>query len=190
MLKLVMPRKKQMCYNKFTLLFQGDLPVMRRKDREVTDFDRIVSIIDKCEILRIGLADGDFPYIVPLNFHYEVTDGNHINFYIHGAMAGRKYELMQKNKKCSFEMDIPLKIDYLYDCQDITMRYESVMGTAALEFIKDEDKEKVMQEKILSRYEEMSRFQWNKESLNRCAIVKLSVNEITAKVNPIKGGAD
>lgn len=163
---------------------------MRRKDREVTDFNQIISIIDKCEIIRIGLADGDFPYIVPLNFHYEVTDKNQINFYIHGAMAGRKYELMQKLKKCSFEMDVPLKIDYLYDCHDITMRYESVMGTATLEFINDEDKEQVMQEKILSRYEEMSKFPWNRDSLKRCAIVKLSVNEITAKINPLKGSAD
>lgn len=163
---------------------------MRRKDREVTDFSKIVSIIDKCEIIRIGLADGDYPYIVPLNFHYEVTEGNHLNFYIHGATAGRKYELMQKNGKCSFEMDVPLKIDYLYDCHDITMRYESVMGTADLEFIKDEDKEKVMQEKILSRHEEMSKFPWNRESLRRCAIVKISVNEITAKANPLNGGAD
>lgn len=163
---------------------------MRRKDREVSDFDKIVSIIDRCEVIRIGLSDGDYPYIVPLNFGYEVTGGNHIDFYIHGAMAGRKYELMQKNKKCSFELDIPLKIEYLYDRHDITMRYESVMGTADLEFIKDGHKEKIMEEKILSRHEEMRKFPWNKESLNRCAIVKISVNEITAKVNPLKGSGD
>lgn len=103
---------------------------MRRKDREVTDFNKIVSIIDKCEIIRIGLADGDYPYVVPLNFHYEIKEGNHLNFYIHGAMAGRKYELMQKNKKCSFEKDIPLKIDYLYDCHDITSKANPVNGGA------------------------------------------------------------
>ena len=162
---------------------------MRRKDREVTDFNKIVEIINKCEVIRIGLADGDFPYIVPLNFSYEVQ-GNHIDFYIHGAMAGRKYELLQKNMKCSFELDNPLKMDYLYDCHDITMRYESVMGTANIEFIKDEDKEAVMQEKILSRYKEASEFSWNKAALSRCAIVKISVIDIIAKVNPIKGGAD
>ena len=83
---------------------------MRRKDREVTDFDTIVKIIDECEIIRIGLADGDFPYIVPLNFAYIVKD-RQIDFYVHGAMAGRKYGLMQKNQKCSFEMDIPLKME-------------------------------------------------------------------------------
>ena len=37
---------------------------MRRKDREVTDFDEIVKIIDECEVLRLGLVDGDYPYIM------------------------------------------------------------------------------------------------------------------------------
>ena len=80
---------------------------MRRKDREITDFNEIQKIIDACEILRLGLADGDFPYIVPVNFAYTVTDGQ-ICFYIHGAVAGRKYELLCRNPVCSFEMDIPL----------------------------------------------------------------------------------
>lgn len=83
---------------------------MRRKDREVTDFETILGIIDECNIIRIGLADGDFPYIVPLNFAYTVSD-QQIEFYVHGTMAGRKYELMNKNRKCSFEMDIPLEMD-------------------------------------------------------------------------------
>lgn len=162
---------------------------MRRKDREVTDFNKIVEVIDKCQIIRIGLADGDFPFIVPLNFSYDIQNG-HIDFYIHGAMAGRKYELLQKNKKCSFEMDVPLKMDYLYEAHDITMRYESVMGTADVEFVKDEDKEFVMQNKILSRWKEASEFPWNRAALARCAIVKISVKEISCKINPLKGGAD
>ena len=62
---------------------------MRRKDREVTDFKTILAIIDECDIIRIGLADGDFPYIVPLNFAYAVH-GNQIDFFVHGDMAGRK----------------------------------------------------------------------------------------------------
>ncbi len=34
---------------------------MRRSDREVTDFRTILAVIDRCDILRIGLADGEFP---------------------------------------------------------------------------------------------------------------------------------
>ena len=69
---------------------------MRRKDREVTDFETILGIIDECNIIRIGLADGDSPYIVPLNFAYAVSE-KQIEFYVHGAMAGRKYELIAKH---------------------------------------------------------------------------------------------
>ena len=83
---------------------------MRRKDREVTDFEKIIRIIDECQIVRLGLADGDYPYIVPVNFAYKVTD-DQITLYIHGAMAGRKYEMLCKNPVCSFEMDIPLEMD-------------------------------------------------------------------------------
>ena len=163
---------------------------MRRKDREVTDFNKIVSFIDKCEILRIGLSDGDFPYIVPVNFSYEILEENKINFYIHGATAGRKFELMKKKGLCSFEMDTPLKMDFLYKEKDITMRYECVMGTAEIEFISDDEKENIMQDKILSRTKELSEFQWNKNALKKCALAKLSVIDISAKENPLNGNAD
>lgn len=158
---------------------------MRRKDREVTDFNKIVSVIDSNQILRLGLSDGDYPYIVPVNFAYEVTEDNHIYFYIHGACAGRKYELLNKNPKCSFEIDSLLKIDYLYDKKDITARYESVMGKATAEFIAEKDKEYIMQNKILTRTQEMKDFDWNRAGLNRCAIIKLSVTEISCKINPV-----
>ena len=45
---------------------------MRRKDREIKDFNEIIEIIRKCDVCRIALHDGDFPYIVPLNFGLDV----------------------------------------------------------------------------------------------------------------------
>lgn len=162
---------------------------MRRKDREVTDFDTMLSIIDRCDILRLGLADGDYPYIVPVNFAYAAEDG-HICLYIHGAVAGRKYELLQKNPRCSFEMDIPLQMDCLPEHKDITMRYESVMGTATAEFLEGDAKQRAVEDVILARYEQTRGFDYNMAALPRTAVVKLTVQNITCKVNPIRGGAD
>ena len=90
--------------------------------------------------MRIGLADGDFPYIVPLNFAYTVS-GKQLDFYIHGALSGRKYELMKRCGKCSFEMDIPLAIDCIAEKRDVTMRYKSVMGTAEITFLEGVEKQ-------------------------------------------------
>lgn len=162
---------------------------MRRKDREVTELSAMMSIIDQCDILRLGLADEDFPYIVPVNFAYEQQAGQ-LCFYIHGAMAGRKYELLQRNPRCSFEMDIPLQMDCLPDKKDITMRYRSVMGTAEAVFLQGEEKQRAVEEIILARYEATRGFDYNRAALPRTAVIRLVVRSITAKENPIKGGAD
>ena len=110
---------------------------MRRRDREITDPAAILAIVDECEVLRLGLADGDYPYIVPVNFAYRMEDGV-LCFYIHGAMAGRKYMLLSENPVCSFEMDVPLGIECIPEKGDATMRYRSVMGKASVTFLDGE----------------------------------------------------
>ena len=162
---------------------------MRRKDREVTDFETILGIIDECDIIRIGLADGDFPYIVPLNFAYTVSE-NQIEFYVHGAMTGRKYELMNKNKKCSFEMDIPFEMDCMVEKKDVTMRYKCVMGTADIAFLEGEEKQNAIDNIIMNRYKETRNFDYNRKMVAVTAVAKLTVIDLTAKVNPIGGRAD
>ena len=162
---------------------------MRRKDREVTDFNTIINIIDECDILRLGLADGDFPYIVPVNFAYTVED-EQICFFIHGAMAGRKYELLNKNPLCSFELDIPLEMDCIVEQKDVTMRYKSVMGKCKVEFLEGEEKQSAIDEIIMARYEATRDFDYNRSAVARTAVAKLIVTEISAKVNPVRGGAD
>lgn len=155
---------------------------MRRKDREITDFSEIVKIIDECEIVRLGLADGDYPYIVPVNFAYRVS-GRKVELYIHGAMAGRKYEILQKNPVCSFEMDIPLKLDCIYEKKDVTMRYKCVMGKAKVEFLDGEQKQSALDDIIMARYEETRNFDYNRNAVARTAVAKLTVTEMTAKAN-------
>jgi len=157
---------------------------MRRKDREVTDFNQMIQMIDACEILRLGLADGDFPYIVPVNFAYAV-DGQNVAFYIHGAMAGRKYDLLTRNPKCSFEMDISLQIDCVAETKSVTTRYRSVMGRAGVEFLHGEEKRQAM-DRIIARYPETKNFEYSTAPLPRTAVAKLTVLEMTAKENPVR----
>lgn len=162
---------------------------MRRKDREVRDFNEIIKIIDECEIVRLGLADGDYPYIVPVNFAYE-TSGEEVALYIHGAMAGRKYEMLRKNPVCSFEMDVPLEMDCIYEKKDVTMRYKCVMGKAKVEFLEGEERQYAIDKIIMARHDETKNFEYNRSVVARTAVAKLTVTEMTAKVNPVRGGAD
>lgn len=154
---------------------------MRRKDREVTDFSEIIKIIDECEIVRIGLSDGNYPYIVPLNFGYEVIE-QHIFLYIHGAMDGKRYHMLNKNPFCSFEMDIPLQMDCIVDKKAVTMRYKCVMGKATANFLNGIEKQRAI-DVIMARNEKTKNFEYNKSMVERTSVIRLDVTEIKAKVN-------
>lgn len=161
---------------------------MRRKDREITDFSEILKIVDACEILRLGLANGNFPYIVPVNFAYTVKD-KQLCFYIHGAMAGRKYELLFQNPFCSFEMDIPLGMECIPD-KSVTMHYKAVMGQVSGAFSEDDEKADAVDTIIMARHSETEKFDYNRAALARTAVAKLTVLSLTAKANLPGGGAD
>ena len=164
---------------------------MRRKDRLVTDFEKIKEVIKSCEILRLGLFDEEspmFPYVVPLNFGYEFVKEECCNFpeqiylYIHGALEGRKAELIRKNKKCSFQMDCEHKMEFLYEHHDITERYKCIFGEAEIEEIADDEKEAYMT-KLLARDEKMASFPWNRAALSRTMICKIKVLDLSCKIN-------
>ncbi len=155
---------------------------MRRTDREVPDFDKIMEIVDECDILRLGLSDGDYPYIVPVNFAYKLANDK-LFFYIHGAKAGRKYNLLQQNPVCSFEMDIPIRMELIPEKKDVTMRYKSVMGKAKVTFLEGDEKQKAIDDIIMARYEETKAFEYNHSALSRTSVIQLEVTEITGKAN-------
>ena len=48
---------------------------MRRKDREITDIDKIETIIASARYMHLGMFDGEFPYIVPLHYGYQMEKG-------------------------------------------------------------------------------------------------------------------
>ena len=66
---------------------------MRRKDREITDFHKMIEILNACDCCRIGLVDENEAYIVPMNFGYEVVD-NSLTLYFHCAKEGKKLDAL------------------------------------------------------------------------------------------------
>ena len=46
---------------------------MRRRDREVTELNEIIHILDSGKVLHLGLVDQGKPYIVPVNLYFMCT---------------------------------------------------------------------------------------------------------------------
>lgn len=98
--------------------------------------------------------------------------------------------MLTRKPYCSFEMDIPLEMDCIAEKMDVTMRYKSVMGKCKVEFLQEEVKQMVIDNVIMARYDKTKNFVYDRDVVQRTAVAKLTVIEISAKVNPIRGGAD
>lgn len=122
---------------------------MRRKDREVKDFDEIISILDKCKVIHLAMISEGRPYSVPVNFGYIVReeDGTKkLSIYIHGAGEGKKVSALKENPSVSFSCECGAEVDSLGDKEDAcswTCYYESVIGFGKVRFLeKSEEKTK------------------------------------------------
>lgn len=151
---------------------------MRRKDREVSDFNEIIAIIKKCDVCRIALKDEDFPYIVPLNFGWEVK-GEQVFFYFHSAMQGKKLDLIAKDNRAAFEMDCDHNFILYEERMSCTMGYASVIGHGTIEIVPDEDKYAAL--KILMRQYHAENFKFNTDMMKVTTVLKMTVTDMVGK---------
>ncbi len=155
---------------------------MRRNDREVKDFNEIIKIMEKCDICRVALFDEEYPYVLPLNFGMQVVEDK-ITLYFHGALEGKKYDLMRKNNKVGFEMDCSYQF-VVKENHSYTAAYESVMGNGILEFVAEEDKYEALC--ILMQHYMKEGYEINRDVIPKTMLFKLTVNTVTGKANQIK----
>ena len=154
---------------------------MRRKDREVTDCSALEDIICRCDCIHLGLIDGEYPYVVPMNFGYERT-GEHFTFYMHAASEGKKLSLIANNPNASFCMDtghglvkgeVPCGWSFLY---------ESVMGRGKITLVQDPEEKHRGLQAVMAHYSgSREPFEFPDAMMNRVAILKLEAENLTGK---------
>lgn len=98
---------------------------MRKAQREITDINAVIDVLDRCQTIRLGLSDEKFPYIVPLSFGWERIDDK-LFVYFHCAKDGKKIDLIAKNNAVCLEADI---LDgYVETEHGVTADYKSVIA--------------------------------------------------------------
>lgn len=151
---------------------------MRRRDREIKEFDEIVKIIRKCDSLVLGLNDEGYPYLVPLNFGMDIEDGQ-LYLYFHCAKEGKKLDLIQKDNRATFEMDCNHNFILYEERMSCTMGYESVIGQGTIEIVAEDKKYDAL--KILMRQYHAEDFQFNTDMIKVTTLLRLKVEKLTGK---------
>ena len=152
---------------------------MRQKNREITDIQEIIEVMKQCDVVRLALNDDEYPYILPLNFGMDVSDGKIILLF-HSALEGHKIDLIKKDNRASFEMDCKHQLQYFDDIGYCTMSYESVIGIGKIRILKDEEKMQALR-KLMDHYHPDENAYFNPAAVERTMVYTLEVEKITGK---------
>lgn len=152
---------------------------MNRKEREITDWNEILDVLNRCEVLRVAMTDGETPYVVPVSFGPD-TDGEMPVLYFHGAKRGMKLDFLRKNPKVCVEGDVHYGV--APTAHGITAHYESVIGFGTAEVVSGEEKILGLK-RILAHYGHPEHPVEQCRGLEQTEVVRITLNELTGKRN-------
>ncbi len=149
---------------------------MRKKDREIRDTKELKEILQTADVCRIAFAADGVPYIVTMNFGYAWRD--QLTLYFHCAKEGKKLDLMKKNNRVCFEMDIDHELVRSDNACDWGMKYRSIVGIGSLESVTDKKKGL---DCIMDHYGFTGKKEYNEKALDLTEVLMLTVTEFTGK---------
>lgn len=183
---------------------------MRRHELEIKKTEEVISILEKCESLVLGMIDttanSSIPYTVPLNFCTIKNSDDVLKIYFHCAKDGRKIDILEKNNNVCFTAVLHEKIsdeDHPDDACHWTTHFESIFGTGTAKILygtkqphrpnemerpdgllaiaKQDKIRKEAMDALMKKSGYIGTPHYNTKIMDTMPIVEITVNEITGK---------
>lgn len=155
---------------------------MRRKDREVTDYRRIMEVLDAAHICHLGINDNGHIYVVPVNYGFDICK-DELFLYIHGANEGRKLAAIRNSCEIGFEMEVNTGLLAASEACAYTTRYKSVIGEGiAFELFDEAEKVKALS-CIMKHETGKQNWDFPSAAVEKTAVIKIKVLKISCKEN-------
>lgn len=148
---------------------------MRRKERKMQEQQSINALIERSRVCRLALADGDQPYVIPMNFGY--AEGC---LYLHSALEGRKLEILRANNKVCVEFDECLEIIAGESPCDTSCRFNSVLAFGEAEFLSAAADKNAALKLITRRYTDHDS-DFDARQLATVEVIKIALTSMSGK---------
>lgn len=156
---------------------------MRRKERAIEGREEIKRLMESCGVCSIAFNGEEYPYVIPVNFG-EAWDGEQVTLYIHGAREGKKIDSMNRDSHVSFCMYAGEELKLQFPACKTTMLYGSICGCGRLEFVEAPEEKLKGLECVMRHFDkETEKFEFDEKAVNGTAVLKLTVEQFTAKSN-------
>ena len=156
---------------------------MTKRELQITDESQIRAILDTAKVVHVGMCVDNEPYVVPMNYGYCLEEGKLV-IYLHSAMAGKKLDMIRENPRVFIELDCDRQpFEGEKPCQ-YGLAYSSVMGRGTARIIEDVS-EKIEAMKLLMKTQTQKDFEFTERLVSIVAVIRIDVEEYTAKHRPI-----
>ena len=148
---------------------------MRKRERAIQDRREIEEILKRAVVCRIALSENDQPYIVPVCFGYRDDC-----LYFHCAPEGRKLDILQKNDRVCFEVDIEYEPVMSVRACNWGMRFRSVIGFGRGSIVQDDQEKRQALDLIMEHYGGRGG-DYAPEAFGITTVVKIVIESMTGK---------
>jgi nitroimidazol reductase NimA-like FMN-containing flavoprotein (pyridoxamine 5'-phosphate oxidase superfamily) len=155
---------------------------VRRKEKEIADPALLAAVLREAFVCRLGLADGDRPYVVPVNFVYS---GGCL--YLHSACEGRKIDILKRNNRVCFEAEAGVELVRSERACDFGARYVSVIGTGTASFVADLAEKSRVFDLFMAKYAGGGEWSYPGAALRAVAVIRVDVETLTGKASGYTG---
>ena len=156
---------------------------MTKRELQITDENQIRAILDTAKVLHLGLCVDNEPYVVPMNYGYTMEEGKLV-LYLHCAVQGKKLDMIRCNPKVFIEMDCDRQpFEGEKPCQ-YGLAYTSLMGRGTAQIIEDVE-EKMEAMTLLMKTQTQKDFTFNDRLVSIVTVIRIDVEEYTAKHRPV-----
>jgi len=141
-----------------------------------------LAILDKCEVLRLALSADDQPYIIPMNFAYQLIDDK-VVIYLHCASSGTKLDILRRNNKVCFEVDCNYQVLTAPEACEWSATYESVIGFGQIGILQDEDESQKAHalDVLMAHHGFPGTPHYDPKDLARVTLLRIEVSSLTGK---------
>jgi ribosomal-protein-alanine N-acetyltransferase len=149
---------------------------MIKSNQEITDPAIIEEILSRSEVCRIAMNDRESPYLLPFNYGYRDRC-----LYIHSAASGKKIDLLKRDGRVCFEIELATEVISNADPCKWSTFYRSVVGYGNAEILAGNAQKTEALRIILSHYGATGKTRFEAGQLESMVVLKLAIERLTGK---------
>jgi len=135
----------------------------------------VEGVLRDAQVCRLGLTDGNEPYVVPLVYGYDDEA-----VYFHSGPEGRKLDMLRRNNRVCLEFEADVELVPDQQACKWGVRYRSVIAFGHATILEDPEEKVHGLDLMMAHYSGRS-WEYPEEAVARTTVVRVDIDSATYK---------